>query len=499
MGEHLDRLKQRLADVHNLSRANFVLSWDQQTYMPPGGARARAEQMATVARLSHELFTSEETGELLQAVTEEVADLPYESDDASLVRVAQRDYEKSCKIPNELVAEMRRHASLANPIWVQARKESNFAAFAPCLQRTIDLSRELAEHLGYQERLYDALLDQFEPGMKASQVQSIFDDLKGELIPLVQAIAEKAERVDDAVLHQEFDEGKQEAFGTMVVERFGYDFSRGRLDRTVHPFATPFSRNDARITTRYEPNFLNPALFGTMHEAGHAMYEQGVSESLEGTLLARGTSLGFHESQSRMWENVVGRSLPFWQHFYPQLQETFPQLAGTSLETFYGAINKVSPSYIRVEADEVTYNLHIMLRFEMEMDLLEGRYPVEDAPEVWNQKMTSYLGLRPPTHALGILQDIHWTSRMGYFPTYSLGNILSIQLYDKAVQEQPEIPEQIAQGEFGGLRGWLTEQVYQHGRKFEPNELIERATGEPLQTRSYMTYLKNKYNAIYGL
>ena len=230
------------------------------------------------------------------------------------------------------------------------------------------------------------------------------------------------------------------------------------------------------------------------------MYEQGVSESLEGTLLARGASLGCHESQSRMWENVVGRSLPFWQHFYPQLQETFPQLAGTSLETFYGAINKVSPSYIRVEADEVTYNLHIMLRFEMEMDLLEGRYPVEDAPEVWNQKMTSYLGLRPATDSEGILQDMHWSGgMMGYFPTYSLGNILSIQLYDKAVQEQPEIPEQIAQGEFGGLRGWLTEQVYQHGRKFEPNELIERATGEPLQTRSYMAYLKNKYSAIYDL
>lgn len=500
MGEHFDRLTVLLADVHNLSRANAVLGWDQQTYMPPGGARARAEQMATLSRLAHELFITQETGELLQKAAEEVADLPPDSDEAKLVQVAQRDYEKATRVPASLVFEMRKHASLANPIWVQARQENDFAAFAPCLEKTVELSRELAEHLGYEDRLYDALLDEFEPGMKTAQVEAIFGTLKQDLVALVQAISERIDRVDDSVLHQPFDEAKQEDFGKMVVERYGYDFSRGRQDRTVHPFEITFSRDDVRITTRFEPNFLNAALFGTMHEAGHALYEQGIDESIDGNLLGRGTSLGVHESQSRLWENVVGRSRPFWQHFYPCLQEVFPeQLGSADLDTFYGAINKVQPSLIRVEADEVTYNLHIMLRFEMEQDLLEGRYPVSEAPAVWNQKMEDYLGIRPPTDTDGILQDIHWTGMMGYFPTYSLGNILSVQLYDTAVEEVPEIPEQIARGTFDGLRGWLTEKVYRHGRKYEPNELIERVTGEPLQSRSYMGYLKRKYGEIYEL
>lgn len=500
MGEHLEQLKERLADVHNLGRATSVLNWDQHTYMPPGGAPARAEQLATVSRLAHEIFIDGETGELLELASREVADLPSDSDDASLVRVAQRDYDKATRVPTSLVAEMKKQAALANPIWVRARQKNDFALFAPCLERTIQLSRELAEHLGYEEHLYDALLDEFEPGMKSAQVKAIFDELKADLVPLVQAISDRVDRVDDSVLHQPFDELKQEAFGKMVAERLGYDFSRGRQDRTVHPFETTFSRNDVRITTRFELNFLNAALFGTMHETGHALYEQGIGESLEGTLLARGTSLGVHESQSRMWENVVGRGHLFWQHFYPSLQQTFPdQLASTPLETFYAAINKVQPSFIRVEADEVTYNLHIMLRFEMEMDLLEDRYPVSEAPQVWDQKMESYLGIRPPTDTLGILQDIHWTNVMGYFPTYSLGNILAVQFYDAAVKQVPEIPGQIAQGSFDGLRGWLRENVYQYGRKFEPTELIQRATGEPLQSRSYIAYLTCKYGEIYGL
>jgi carboxypeptidase Taq len=286
----------------------------------------------------------------------------------------------------------------------------------------------------------------------------------------------------------------------MLSQRFGYDFSRGRQDRTVHPFETSFSVNDVRITTRFEPGFLSPALFGTLHETGHAMYEQGVSQDLDGTLLARGTSLGVHESQSRLWENVVGRGRACWQHFFPFLQATFAeQFGNVDLDTFYRAINRVSPSFIRVEADEVTYNLHIMLRFEMEIDLLEGAYPVSEAPAVWNQKMQSYLGICPPTDTLGILQDIHWTGPMGYFPTYSLGTILSLQLYDTAIRQQPEIPDDIAQGSFEALRGWLTDNIYRHGRKFEPNELVQRATGEPLQSKSYVAYLKRKYGEIYRI
>jgi carboxypeptidase Taq len=500
MGEHLERLKLRLADIHNLNRATSVLSWDQHTYMPPGGAPARGEQMATLARLAHELFIADETGELLQTAAEEVKDFSYDSDEASLVRVARRDYEDARKIPPSLVAEFRRHNALANPIWARAREENDFASFAPCMEKTIELCRQLAGHLGYEDQLYDALLDQFEPGMKTSQVRQIFDDLKQDLVPLVHGIAEHADEVDDRILHQPFDEVKQEAFGKMLSQRFGYDFSRGRQDRTVHPFETSFSVNDVRITTRFEPGFLSPALFGTLHETGHAMYEQGVSQDLDGTLLARGTSLGVHESQSRLWENVVGRGRACWQHFFPFLQATFAeQFGNVDLDTFYRAINRVSPSFIRVEADEVTYNLHIMLRFEMEIDLLEGAYPVSEAPAVWNQKMQSYLGICPPTDTLGILQDIHWTGPMGYFPTYSLGTILSLQLYDTAIRQRPEIPDDIAQGSFEALRGWLTDNIYRHGRKFEPNELVQRATGEPLQSKSYVAYLKRKYGEIYRI
>jgi carboxypeptidase Taq len=497
----LDVLKQRLADVHNLNRAMAVLSWDQHTYMPPGGSLARAAQTATLSRLAHDIFIAPVTGELLHEAVQEIPELKPDGDDADLLRVAQRDYNRAIKVPTSLVAAINEHSVLALPVWVRARQENDFASFAPYLEKTVELSRELAEHLGYEEHIYDALLDEAEPGMKTSQIASLFDTLRRELVPLVGAISERLDTVSDAVLHQPFDEAKQEAFGRRVVERFGYDFSRGRQDRTVHPFETTFSRNDVRITTRFDPAWLSPALFGTMHEAGHGLYEQGISPSLEGTLLARGASLGLHESQSRLWENVVGRSRPFWEHFYPLLQETFPQqLSAVVLDDFYLAVNRVEPSFIRVEADEVTYNLHTLLRFEMELDLLQHRYSVTDAPAVWNQKMEEYLGIRPPSDSLGILQDMHWSGGVfGYFPTYTLGNVLSVQFFDAAVREFPEIPDRIGQGDFGVLRSWLTDRIYRHGRKYEPNELIEMATGEPLQSRSYIDYLKKKYGAIYDL
>jgi carboxypeptidase Taq len=501
MGEQFVALKARLSEINNVYRALALLGWDQHTKMPPRGAAARAEGMATLTTIAHSMFVSEETGDLLRGAAEEVKDQPYESDDASFVRVAQRDYDLQTKLPTELVSEIRRHGALSHEVWAKARQDNDFSAFAPNLEKTVELSRRVAECLGYEAHPYDALLDQFEPGMKTEHVRVIFDELKTGLVPLVHAIAEQGRLVDDAVLHQPFDEAAQEAFGVMVAERFGYDFSRGRQDRAVHPFAIGISVNDVRITTRYESDFLNPALFGTMHEAGHAMYEQGVGQNLEGTPLAGGTSLGMHESQSRMWENVVGRSRPFWQHFYPRLQQTFPsQLADTSLDTFYGAINRVHPSLIRVEADEVTYNLHIMLRFELELALLEGSLSVADAPAAWNEKMQEYLGITPPSDTLGILQDVHWSGGMlGYFPTYTLGNILSVALYEAAVAAQPTIPEELGRGEFGSLRGWLTEQVYRHGRKFEPNELVQQATGASLQSTSYLRYLNEKFGQLYGL
>lgn len=501
MENHFAALVRRLQEIRHVQKAGAVLAWDQETHMPAAGAVARAEQMTTLARLAHESFTSDETGDLLHKAEEAAGDLEYGSDEASLLRVTRKDWERARKVPVALVMESTRHAALAHEVWVKAREDNDFSSFAGCLQTTLDLANQEAEYLGYDEHPYDALIDIYEPGMKTAQVRAIFAELKTGLVPLVQAIAAHTDRVDDAVLHQPFDEAAQEAFGTMVVDRFGYDFSRGRLDRTVHPFAIGISVNDVRITTRFDPDFLSPALFGTMHEAGHGMYEQGVAPELDGTPLAGGASLGMHESQSRMWENVVGRSRPFWEHFYPQLQQRFPSQLGTvALETFYGAINRVQPSCIRVEADEVTYNLHIMLRFELELALLEGRLRVADAPAAWNEAMQSSLGITPPTDSEGILQDVHWSGGMlGYFPTYTLGNILSVALYEAAVAAHPTIPAELARGEFGTLRRWMTEAVYRHGRKFEPHELVQAATGAPLHSQPYLAYLTNKFTDLYRL
>ncbi|MBN1287932.1 MAG: carboxypeptidase M32, partial [Anaerolineae bacterium] len=344
-------------------------------------------------------------------------------------------------------------------------------------------------------------LDQFEPGMKMREVRAIFDGLKAELTPLVQAVLVKAKPDDGALLRGEFDLAKQRQFGEEVIRDFGFDFMHGRQDETVHPFTTSFSPGDVRLTTRFDPNWLAPALFGTLHEAGHGMYEQGLPAELDGNILCRYASLGLHESQSRLWENVVGRSKGFWQHYYPRLQALFPeQFKGVDLEDFYRAVNAVSASFIRVEADELTYNLHIMLRFEIEIALLDGDLSVADAPAAWNAKMQDLLGVAPPDDAHGILQDVHWSGgSIGYFPTYSLGNLLSVQLYDKAVKAAPDIPAQIAAGEFGALLGWMRENVHRPGRRYLPGELVERATGEPMQTRSYMAYLREKYGALYGI
>jgi carboxypeptidase Taq len=501
MAESLDRLKRRLKEARDLQHVLAVLGWDQQTHMPPGGAQARAAQISTLAGIQHEIFVSDETKELIEGAEAETGELPYDSDDAALLRVARRDWENGHKLPPSSVAEVSSHASISQQAWASARENDDFGSFSDFLQKSVGYSRQAAEYLGYEENPYDALLDQFEPGMKASQVKEIFDSLKSDLVPLVMAIGERAGSVSDEPVRRRFDERKQEGFGVTVAQAIGYDFSRGRQDRAVHPFAISFSRDDVRITTRFEPEFLNPALFGTMHEAGHALYEQGVAENLDETPLGSGTSLGVHESQSRLWENVVGRSRGFWQHFYPQLQETFPEsLSDVDLEAFYRAINKVEPSLIRVEADEVTYTLHIMLRFEMEMGLLDGSIPVRDAPGMWNQKYQQYLGVTPPNDRLGILQDVHWSQGIfGYFPTYALGTILSLQLFDKAVEAHPGIPDDISNGRFDVLRSWLTENVYRHGRKYEPLELVERATGKPLQTTAYVSYLRQKFGEIYGL
>ncbi|HTP11440.1 MAG TPA: carboxypeptidase M32, partial [Anaerolineae bacterium] len=482
-------------------RISSLVGWDQQTYMPPGGSAARAEQSATLQKIVHEIFTADETGRLLDAATGEVSGLEPDSDDARLVSVTRRDYEKSRKVSADLVAEIARVTGQAVDVWTEARAASDWKPFSPYLTRIFALQRQLADALGYSERMYDALLDKFEPDMKTAQVKAVFDAIKPDLIDLVKAIAAKGDVVSDEVLHREYDEQKQWDFGLEVVKRYGFDFKRGRQDRSVHPFTTSFSINDVRITTRVDRHFLSPALFGTLHETGHALYEQGFSQSLERTPLADGASLGMHESQSRMWENLVGRSQPFWKFFFPILQGFFPaQLADQTAASFQRAANKVSPSFIRVEADEVTYGLHIMLRFEMENDLLEGHLKAADVPEAWNAKMQEFLGVTPPSTAQGALQDIHWSSGLiGYFPTYQLGNLISLQLWDKINAAIPDLTSQIERGEFAALLDWLRTNLHQHGRKFTSNELLQRITGSGLNPAPYLKYLKAKYRAIYGL
>ncbi len=355
--------------------------------------------------------------------------------------------------------------------------------------------------MGYQDHPYDALLDQYEPGMKTAQIKTLFAELKAGTLPLLKAIVNSGVQVDDSLLHQPYDEAKQEQFGVEVTRAFGYDWQRGRQDRTVHPFCTHFGRDDVRITTRFYPDFLNAALFGTMHEAGHAMYEQGVDPELSRTLLSRGASLGVHESQSRMWENLVGRSRPFWQANFGRLQALFPQQLGNAdVEMFYRAVNKVQPSLIRVESDELTYNLHIMLRFELEAAILEGNVQVADLAEEWHSRMDDMLGVTPPNDAQGVLQDMHWSGgSVGYFPTYTLGNVLSVQLWERALAAHPTIPEEIGRNEYGTLLQWLRDNVHRYGRKYEPNELIERVTGESLNVQPYMNYLRTKFGDIYGV
>ncbi len=500
MQEKLETLKTKLKEVKNLYSAASVLGWDQQVNMPPGGATARAEQLATLHRMAHEIFTADEIGMLLEELAQ--ADYDYDSNEASLVRVVQRDYHKARKLPPELVAEMSRTFSLGQQVWPRARAEKEFSQFEEILTKIVDLNIQKGEAYGYEDCLYDALLDEYEPNVKTAEVNRVFGELKAELVPLVQAIADRADRVDDSFLKQDYDESAQWDFGMIPLKAIGFDFERGRQDKSIHPFTTSFSIDDVRVTTRVHKDLFPSALFSTLHEGGHALYEQNISSDLEGSLLADGTSLGVHESQSRLWENVLGRSREFWQFYYPRLQEFFPdQLSQASLEDFYRAINKVSPSYIRVEADEVTYNLHIFLRFELEQELVEKRLKIVDLPDAWNAKMEEYLGLTPPDDALGVLQDIHWSGgSIGYFPTYALGNVLSLQFYHQTLQDRPDLPEQFSRGEFKPLLNWFRDKIHRHGRKFTANELLERVTGtHRIEAGPYIQYIKQKFSGIYGL
>lgn len=502
MNEKYLELKTRLAEIHDLNKVAGMLGWDQQVIMPPRGAAVRAEQMATVGRIAHAKFTSAGIGRLLDELQSYEESLPYDSDEASLIRVSRRDYIKASHVPSELRGEMVRTAGLAYHAWTEARRASDFAQFLPHLQKTVDLKLKYVECFDEADELYDILLDDYERGMKTAEVRQVFDDVKRQIVPLIAAIAARSAEVSDACLAGSFPVQKQRDFCLDIVRRFGFSNDAWRLDPTVHPFASNSCTTDIRITTRYDERMISGALFGTMHECGHGLYENGVSAALERTPLCRGTSLGMHESQSRMWENLVGRSRACWTYFFPQLQAAFPDaFRNVELETFYRAINKVRPSLIRVEADELTYTLHIILRFELEQELMEGRLALRDLPEAWNARMKAYLGVDVPNDAEGVLQDVHWSSGyIGYFPTYALGSIAACQIWETIMLEMPDLEDQFACGEFTALREWLREHLHRFGRKFTPTETLAKATGSArLDIRPYVAYLTKKHGSIYGV
>ena len=500
MEDKLNELNARLFEISDLQSAAALLSWDQTTYMPPGGAPARGRQIALLGRIAQEKLVDPEIGRLLDELTPFEESLPYDDDKASFIRVARRQYERAIKVPPALIAELFAHGSESYSVWAKARPESDFAAVEPYLEKTLDLSRQVANCFDY-DHIADPLIDFSDYGMKAESVRTLFAELRNALVPLAEAITAQ-EPADDSCLYQQFPENDQLAFGKNIIEQYGYDFERGRQDKTHHPFMTKFSLGDVRITTRVKENNLGEALFSTLHEAGHAMYEQGINQAYEGTVLGGGTSSGVHESQSRLWENQVGRSRSFWEYYYPQLQNVFPdQLKQVSLETFYRAVNKVQRSLIRTDADEVTYNLHVMIRFDLELALLEGSLTVKDLPEAWHSRYASDLGLHAPDDADGVLQDVHWFAGQigGAFQGYTLGNIMSALFFEQAQKAHPGIVSEIGAGQFGTLHGWLKENIYQHGSKYTAPELIERVTGAPLSIEPYMRYLHTKFGELYTL
>lgn len=500
METKLNRLKELLAEVIDLGHAAELLGWDQQTYMPPGGAEARGQQLATLGKLIQIKFTSDEVGQLLAELESALGGAGASADDAAMVRVAMRDYRKATRVPPEFVAERALVTSRANDAWRAARRDSDFSVFRPHLERVVELVRTYVDFFPVADHPYDTLLDDYEPGMKTAEVQAIFDKLRPAQVELLHAISQR-KAPEDGFLHGKYDQSKLVDFAVMVATKFGFDWARGRQDRAPHPFQSTFSIGDTRITTRFEPKAPINTLFNTLHESGHALYEQGVSMAYERTPLMGGTSLALHESQSRLWENLVGRSLPFWEHFFPEFKKRFPrQLGDVGLKGFHRAINKVQPSFIRVEADEATYNLHIMLRMELEIGLVEGTLRVKDLPDIWNSKMQEYLGIVPPNDAQGVLQDIHWSGgSIGYFSTYALGNLVSAQLWEKVQSEIPDLDDQMRRGDFSGLLTWLRTNLHVHGRKYDPQEMVQRITGSKIDPEPYVRYLNSKFGALYRL
>jgi carboxypeptidase Taq len=485
-----------------LASINETLGWDERTHLPPAGGDYRAEQSTLLAGLTHQSWIDPKFGQQLDELAAGVkAPSDPENDMAVVVRKLKRQRDKRMKLPQTLVEELARAAILGQQAWQEARQKDDFPAFRPLLGRMIELKRQQAEALGYPQCPYDALLDDFEPEELTVNVGKVLEGLREALVPLVAKIQASGRRPDTTMLHREFPADVQDKFGREASAAIGYDFNRGRLDVTAHPFCTTLGPNDVRITTRYDAQFFNSAFFGILHESGHGMYDQGLPTEHFGLPLGESVSLGIHESQSRMWENLVGRSRAFWTYFYPKAQQYFPAALGdVSLNAFHFAVNDVRPSLIRIEADEATYNLHILIRFELERALLDNRLEAADLPEAWNQRYQQYLGVTPPDNRSGVLQDVHWSAGLvGYFPTYSLGNLYAAQFFAKAKADLGDLDHAFARGDFRPLLGWLRENVHRHGQRYSAAQLVQRATGRPLSAKPLVDHLTTTLGALYGI
>jgi carboxypeptidase Taq len=503
-----EAFQRHLAEINDLCCVINVLQWDTRTQMPPGSAEARGRHVATITRLAQERLVSDDTGRLLDAAQGELAGTDPDGYPARALAQTREAYQVARRVPPGLMEDIAELKMVAQQVWVEARAANDYPRFAPYLTKTVELNRRLAEAIRYEGHPYDALLGRYEPGLTAARLADIFAGLKSAILPLLGRAARQSRNVRADFLDLDYPQEQQRAFALEVITSFGYDLRRGRVDSSPHPFEISFTRDDVRITTRYNPRHPARALFGLFHETGHALYEQGVDPALTRSALTTdlldlyavgGSSYGTHESQSRLWENLVGRSRPFWQRHFARLQDFFPeQLANVDAEAWYRAVNRVQPGPIRVEADEVSYNLHIMLRVEIEMALLDGKVPVGELPELWNAKMQEYLGVLPPSDADGVLQDIHWsTGYIGSFPTYTVGNIMASQFMAAARLQDPGLDASLAAGDYGPLRAWLTANVYRHGRSFSPGELLQRTTGSPLSIDAYVKYLTTKYGDLF--
>jgi carboxypeptidase Taq len=495
-----EHLIQRIKECRLLESCGSLLGWDERTYMPRRGSKHRGDQMAVIARLAHEMLTSPAIGDFLSEVEASAVVADADSVEAANVREIRRAYNRAAKLPRTLVEELARTTTQAQPVWEEARKNDDFAAFQPWLDRIVNLKRQEAQAVGYRESPYDALLDEYEPGATTAEITRVFAALEAELVPLIASIVESGKQPPADILEREYPVDRQVIFGQAAAAAIGFDFSAGRLDVTTHPFCSTPGPGDCRLTTRYNARQFCEGFFGILHEAGHGIYEQGLPAEHFGTPCGGAASLGIHESQSRLWENQIGRGRLFWEHFFPRARQVFlGALSDVSLGDFMFAINDVHPSFIRIEADEATYNLHIILRFELEQALISGDLAPVDVPGAWNEKFHQLLGLTPPTYRAGCLQDIHWSfGGIGYFPTYTLGNLYAAQFMEQARTDLPDLDEGLRRGDFAALKNWLNDRIHRHGQRWRAADLCRRVTGRDLSPQPLMKYLREKYALIYG-